>query len=166
MDLGHHPLGTNIEQIVAYLLDEEKLGGFHFNNKKYADDDLTVGSINPYEFFLIFNELLSAEEDGVKANIAYMIDQCHNLKPKIEEMIQSVDNIQKTYAKALIVDRESLRKFQQDKDIIMAEKTITEAFETDITPLLFKVREEMGVPLNPLEFFRESGYLEKVQRQR
>ncbi len=166
VDLGHHALGTNIEQIVAYLLDEGKLGGFHFNNKKYADDDLTVGSINPYEFFLIFNELVSAEEDGIKANIAYMIDQCHNLKPKIEEMIQSVENIHKTYAKALIVDRKSLRKFQQDEDIIMAEKIITEAFETDITPLLFKVREEMRVPLDPVKFFRESGYLEKIQRQR
>lgn len=166
VDLGHHALSTNIEQIVAYLLDEGKLGGFHFNNKKYADDDLTVGSINPYEFFLIFNELVSAEEDGIKANTAYMIDQCHNLKPKIEEMIQSVENIHKTYAKALIVDRKSLKKFQQDEDIIMAEKIITEAFETDITPLLFKVREEMGVPLNPLKFFRESGYLEKIQRQR
>lgn len=166
VDLGHHPLGVNIEQIVAYLLDEGKLGGFHFNNKKYADDDLTVGSINPYEFFLIFNELVSAEEDGIKANIAYMIDQCHNLKPKIEEMIQSVENIQKTYAKALIVDRKSLGKFQQDEDIIMAEKVLVEAFETDITPLLYKVREERGVPLNPLELFRESGYLEKIQRQR
>ena len=166
VDLGHHALGTNIEQIVAYLLDEGKLGGFHFNNKKYADDDLTVGSINPYEFFLIFNELVSAEEDGIKVNIAYMIDQCHNLKPKIEEMIQSVENIHKTYAKALIVDRKSLKKFQQDEDIIMAEKIITEAFETDITPLLFKVREEMRVPLDPVKFFRESGYLEKIQRQR
>ena len=166
VDLGHHALGTNIEQIVAYLLDEGKLGGFHFNNKKYAYDDLTVGSINPYEFFLIFNELVSSEEDGIKANIAYMIDQCHNLKPKIEEMIQSVENIQKTYVKALIVDRKSLRKFQKAKDIIMAEKIITEAFETDITPLLFKVREEMRVPLDPVKFFRESGYLEKIQRQR
>jgi L-rhamnose isomerase/sugar isomerase len=166
VDLGHHALGTNIEQIVAYLLDEGKLGGFHFNNKKYADDDLTVGSLNPYEFFLIFNELVSAEEDGIKADIAYMIDQCHNLKPKIEEMIQSVENIQKTYAKALIVDRKSLKKFQQDEDIIRAEKIITEAFETDITPLLFKVREEMEVPLYPLNFFRGSGYLEKIQKQR
>jgi len=166
VDLGHHALGANIEQIVTYLLDEGKLGGFHFNNKKYADDDLTVGSTNPYEFFLIFNELVSVEEDGIKADIAYMIDQCHNLKPKIEEMIQSVENIQKIYAKALIVDRKSLRKFQQDEDIIRAEKIITEAFETDITPLLFKVREEMEVPLNPLDFFRGSGYLEKIQKQR
>jgi L-rhamnose isomerase/sugar isomerase len=165
VDLGHHPLGTNIEQIVAYLLDEEKLGGFHFNNKKYADDDLTVGSINPYEFFLIFNELVSAKDNGIKANIAYMIDQCHNLKPKIEEMIQSVENIQKTYAKALIVDRESLKNYQQKNDIVMAEKMLNEAFETDVMPLLFKVREEMGLPLNPLEFFRNSGYINKLIRE-
>ena len=165
VDLGHHPLGTNIEQIVAYLLDEEKLGGFHFNNKKYADDDLTVGSINPYEFFLIFNELVSAEDSGIKANIAYMIDQCHNLKPKIEEMIQSVENIQKTYAKALIVDRESLKNYQQKNDIIMAEKMLNEAFETDVMPLLFKVREEMSLPLYPLEFFRNSGYINKLKRE-
>jgi L-rhamnose isomerase/sugar isomerase len=165
VDLGHHPLGTNIEQIVAYLLDEEKLGGFHFNNKKYADDDLTVGSINPYEFFLIFNELVSAEDSGIKANIAYMIDQCHNLKPKIEEMIQSVENIQKTYAKALIVDRESLKNYQQKNDIVMAEKMLNEAFETDVMPLLFKVKEEMGLPLYPLEFFRNSGYINKLKRE-
>jgi L-rhamnose isomerase/sugar isomerase len=165
VDLGHHPLGTNIEQIVAYLLDEGKLGGFHFNNKKYADDDLTVGSINPYEFFLIFNELVSAEDSGIKANIAYMIDQCHNLKPKIEEMIQSVENIQKTYAKALIVDRKSLKNYQQKNDIVMAEKMLNEAFETDVMPLLFKVREEMGLPLYPLEFFRNSGYINKLKRE-
>ena len=166
VDLGHHALGTNIEQIVAYLLDEEKLGGFHFNNKKYADDDLTVDSINPYEFFLIFNELVSAENNGIKANVAYMIDQCHNLKPKIEEIIQSVENIHRIHAKALIVDRKSLKKYQQENDIIMAEKMLTEAFETDVTPLLLKTREEMNVPLKPLEFFRESGYLEKIQSQR
>jgi L-rhamnose isomerase/sugar isomerase len=165
VDLGHHPLGTNIEQIVAYLLDEEKLGGFHFNNKKYADDDLTIGSINPYEFFLIFNELVSAKDNGIKSNIAYMIDQCHNLKPKIEEMIQSVENIQKTYAKALIVDRESLKNYQQKNDIVMAEKMLNEAFETDVMPLLFKVKEEMGLPLYPLEFFRNSGYINKLKRE-
>lgn len=95
-----------------------------------------------------------------------MIDQCHNLKPKIEEMIQSVENIHKSYARALVVDRESLKKYQKNNDIVMAEKMLNEAFETDIMPLLFKVREETKVPLNPLEFFRESGYLEKIQRQR
>lgn len=166
VDLGHHPLGTNIEQIVAILLDEGKLGGFHFNNKKYADDDLTTGSINPYELFLIFNELISAEEDGLKMDIAYMIDESHNLKNKIEEMIQSVDNIFKTYAKALIVNRKVLRKYQKEQDIVMAEKTLMEAFDTDIMPLIFKVREEMGVPLDPLKAFRESGYMDRVIKER
>jgi len=166
VDLGHHPLGTNIEQIVAYLLDEEKLGGFHFNNKKYADDDLTVGSINPYELFLIYNELVDAEESGLKLDVAYMIDQSHNIKPKIEEMIQSVENIQKAYAKALIVDRKALKKHQEEKDVVKAEKVLTEAFETDVMPLIYKVREDLGVPLDPLEAFRKNGYMEKIQRER
>jgi L-rhamnose isomerase/sugar isomerase len=166
VDLGHHPLGTNIEQIVAYLLDEGKLGGFHFNNKKYADDDLTVGSINPYELFLIYNELVDAEDDGLKLDVAYMIDQSHNIKPKIEEMIQSVENIQKAYAKALIVDRKSLKRYQKEKDIVKAEKVLVEAFETDVMPLIYKVREDLGVPLDPLEAFRKSGYMEKIQRER
>ncbi|ACI19345.1 L-rhamnose isomerase [Dictyoglomus thermophilum] len=166
VDLGHHPLGTNIEQIVAILLDEGKLGGFHFNNKKYADDDLTTGSINPYELFLIFNELVSAEQDGLKMDIAYMIDESHNLKNKIEEMIQSVENIFRTYAKALIVNRKVLRKYQEEQDIVMAENTLVKAFETDVMPLIYKVREEMGVPLDPLKAFRESGYMEKVIKER
>jgi len=166
VDLGHHPLGTNIEQIVAILLDEGKLGGFHFNNKKYADDDLTTGSINPYELFLIFSELVSAEQDGLKMNIAYMIDESHNLKNKIEEMIQSVENIFRTYAKALIVNRKVLRKYQEEQDIVMAENTLVKAFETDVMPLIYKVREEMGVPLDPLKAFRESGYMEKVIKER
>lgn len=166
VDLGHHPLGTNIEQIVAILLDEGKLGGFHFNNKKYADDDLTTGSINPYELFLIFNELVSAEEDGLKMNIAYMIDESHNLKNKVEEMIQSVDNIFKTYAKALIVNRKLLRKYQKEKDIVMAENTLVKAFDADVMPLIYKVREEMGVPLDPLRAFRESGYMDRIIKER
>lgn len=166
VDLGHHPLGTNIEQIVAYLIDEGKLGGFHFNNKKYADDDLTVGSINPYELFLIYNELVDAEKSGLKLDVAYMIDQSHNIKPKIEEMIQSVENIQKAYAKALIVDRKSLKKYQEEKDVVKAEKVLVEAFETDVMPLIYKVREELGVPLDPLETFRKSGYMEKIQKER
>jgi len=167
VDLGHHPLGTNIEQIVAILLDEGKLGGFHFNNKKYADDDLTTGSINPYELVFVFLvELVSAEQDGLKMNIAYMIDESHNLKNKIEEMIQSVENIFRTYAKALIVNRKVLRKYQEEQDIVMAENTLVKAFETDVMPLIYKVREEMGVPLDPLKAFRESGYMEKVIKER
>lgn len=166
VDLGHHPLGTNIEQIVANLLDEGKLGGFHLNNKKYADDDLTTGSINPYELFLIFNELISVEEDGLNVDVAYMIDESHNLKNKIEEMIQSVENIYRTYAKALIVDRKALRKYQEEQDIVMTENILISAFDTDVMPLIYKIREEMGVPLDPLKAFRESGYMEKIIRER
>lgn len=166
VDLGHHPLGTNIEHIVSILLDEKKLGGFHFNNRKYADDDLTTGSINPYELFLIFNELISAEEEGLDMDVAYMIDESHNLKNKIEEMIQSVENIYRIYAKALIVNRKMLRKYQEEQDIVMAENTLLKAFDTDVMPLIYKVREEMGVPLEPLKAFRESGYMEKIIKER
>ncbi|HPC77879.1 MAG TPA: sugar isomerase, partial [bacterium] len=166
VDLGHHPLGTNIEQIVAYLIDEKRLGGFHFNNKKYADDDLTVGSINPYELFLIYNELVAAEYDGMKLDVAYMIDQSHNIKQKIEEMLQSVENIQKAYAKALIVDRKFLKKYQLEGDIVSAEKILTDAFETDVMPIIYKAREELGVPLDPISSLRDSGYLEKIRKER
>lgn len=166
VDLGHHPLGTNIEQIVAYLIDEKRLGGFHFNNKKYADDDLTVGSINPYELFLIYNELVAAEYDGIKLDVAYMIDQSHNIKQKIEEMLQSVENIQKAYAKALIVDRKFLKKYQLEGDIVSAEKILTDAFETDVMPIIYKAREELGVPLDPISSLRDSGYLEKIRKER
>lgn len=165
VDLGHHPLGTNIEQIVAYLIDEDKLGGFHFNNKKYADDDLTVGSINPYELFLIYNELVAGEEEK-EMNVAYMIDQSHNIKPKIEAMIQSVMNIQEAYAKALLVDRESLKEAQQAGDVVMAEEILLDAYRTDVRPLLASIREEMGVPINPLEAYRNSGYSSKIAEER
>ncbi|MDI3546447.1 MAG: L-rhamnose isomerase / sugar isomerase [Halanaerobiales bacterium] len=165
VDLGHHPLGTNIEQIVAYLIDEDKLGGFHFNNKKYADDDLTVGSINPYELFLIYNELVAGEEEK-EMNVAYMIDQSHNIKPKIEAMIQSVMNIQEAYAKALLVDRESLKEAQQAGDVVMAEEILLDAYRTDVRPLLASIREEMGVPINPLEAYRNSGYASKIAEER
>jgi len=167
VDLGHHPLGTNIEQIVAFLIDEGRLGGFHFNAKKFADDDLTVGSTNPYELFLIFNELVAGEQDpAVSMNVAYMIDQSHNVKPKVEAMIQSVVNIQVAYAQALIVDRATLREAQLAGDIVRAEETLLAAFRTDVRPLLEAVREEMGVPANPVEAYRRSGYLEMVTAER
>ncbi|MCD6520608.1 MAG: L-rhamnose isomerase [Anaerolineae bacterium] len=167
VDLGHHPLGTNIEQIVAILIDEGRLGGFHFNNKKYADDDLTVGSINPYELFLIFNELIAGELDpSVDMNVAYMIDQSHNVKPKIEAMIQSVLNVQETYAKALLIDREKLTEAQLAGDIVRAEETLLEAYRTDVRPLLAAVREEMGLHPDPLAAYRASGYYEKICAER
>ena len=167
IDLGHHALGTNIEHIVAFLIDEGKMGGFHFNNKKYADDDVSVGSINPYELFLIYSELVAAEDDpGVHMNIAYMIDQSHNLKPKIEEMIQSVVNCQAAYARALLVDRTALRAAQEGGDIVAAEEVLQSAYQTDVRPLLGQVRSEMEIDPDPLAAFRASGYLEKVRKER
>ena len=167
VDLGHHALGTNIEHIVAFLIDEGRLGGFHFNNKKYADDDLTTGSINPYELFLIYNELVAAELDPkVKTDVAYMIDQSHNIKPKIEAVIQSVVNCQVSYAKALIVDRKTLEQARDDGDVVLAEETLVAAYQTDVEPLLVHVREAMGVPAEPLCAFRSSGYLARVEAER
>ena len=167
IDLGHHPLGINIEFIVAYLIDENKLGGFHFNCKKFADDDLTVGSINPQELFLIYNELVAAELDPeVETDIAYMIDQSHNLKPKVEASIQSVCNLQTAYAKALIVDRESLAEAQAAGEIIDAEQILQRAAETDVRPLLEQVRLEMNLDPNPLTAYRKSGYFEQISKAR
>jgi L-rhamnose isomerase/sugar isomerase len=167
IDLGHHALGVNIEHIVAFLIDEGKMGGFHFNNRKYADDDVSVGSINPYELFLIYNELVAAEDDpNVHATVAYMIDQSHNLKPKIEEMIQSVVNCQTAYARALLVDREALRNAQQEGDIVAAEEILQAAYQTDVRPLLAEVRMEMGLDPDPLRAYRASGYAEKIRRER
>jgi L-rhamnose isomerase/sugar isomerase len=170
VDLGHHPLGTNIEQIVACLLDENKMGGFHFNNKKYADDDLIVGSINPYELFLIFNELVGASLDKKTAetasNIAYMIDECHNIKNKIEATLQSVINIQTAYAKALLVDREYLHKAQQEGRVFDAEECLKAAYSTDVRGILRDVREEMGIDPDPVTAFRNSGYTKKKAGER
>ena len=167
IDLGHHPQGTNIEYIVAYLIDEGKLGGFHFNCRKFADDDLTVGSINPQELFLIYTELVSAELDpDTKTDIAYMIDQSHNLKPKVEASIQSVCNLQSAFAKALIVDRKLLAEAQEAGEIIDAEQTLQRAYETDVSPLLEQVRLEMGRDPQPLTAYRKSGYFEKISERR
>jgi len=167
IDLGHHPLGINIEFIVAYLIDEDKLGGFHFNCKKFADDDLTVGSINPQELFLIYNELVAAELDPeVETDIAYMIDQSHNLKPKVEASLQSVCNLQTAYAKALIVDRQSLAEAQAAGEIIDAEQILQRAVETDVRPLLEQVRLEMDLDPDPLTAYRKSGYFERISKAR
>jgi len=168
VDTGHHPQGTNVEHIVAYLLDERKLGGFHFNSRKYADDDLIVGAINPYELFLIFYQIVEAAEngdDGVRetaANIAYMIDQSHNIEPKIPAMIRSVLNVQTQYAKALLINFDEVRRAQEAGDVLAAEHAVRSAFETDVSPLLAVVREEMGVPVDPMDAYRKSGYAEKI----
>jgi L-rhamnose isomerase/sugar isomerase len=167
IDLGHHPLGTNIEHLVAFLIDEGRLGGFHFNSKKYADDDLTSGSIAPYELFLIYNELIDGSRDPeVDMQVAYMIDQSHNVKPKIEAAIQSVVNLQTAYAKALLVNRKQLAEAQEAGDIVAAEEVLQDAFQTDVRPLLAVVRQEMDMLLDPLAAFRSSGYHERVAQER
>ena len=168
VDTGHHPQGTNIPQIVAQLLDEDRLGGFHFNDRKYADDDLIVGSLNPFELFCIFNEIIDAGAEG-NANagrIAYMIDQSHNIEPKIEAMIQSVLNIQTAYAKALLVDRAALRKAQEASDVLGGYRVLQTAYETDVRPLLAEVRARQGLNPDPITAFRSSGYAESVERER
>ena len=164
VDLGHHAQGVNIEQIVAFLLDEGKLGGFHFNNRKYADDDLIVGSTNPYELFLIYNELVDAGERA--SSVAYMIDQSHNVEGKVAPMILSVLNCQEAYAKALLVDRAALRAAQSDGDVLGAHEILNSAYKTDVRPLLAQVRLEMGVPPDPLSVYRASGYEQKITRER
>jgi len=170
VDLGHHALGTNIEQIIATLISERKLGGFHFNNKKYADDDLTLGSINPYEVFLILKELTFAMEDeetkDFARNIRYMFDQCHITKPKIEAMIQSVVTAQYIFAQALTINREKLREYQKKCDVVRAEEELIKAFRRDVSPILWKYRKEKNLPEDPLLYYRNSGYYEKVVGER
>ena len=159
VDLGHHPLSTNIEHLVALLLDEGRMGGFHFNNRKYADDDVTTGSVNLYEVFLIYHEILNAERRGdAAANIAYMIDQSHIIKPKVEAMIQSVLNIQTAYARALLVDRTALAEAQAEDDAVACEEILRNAYDTDVRPLLAIVRQELGAEADPLGAYRRSGY--------
>lgn len=167
VDLGHHAQGVNIEHIVATLLDEHQLGGFHFNNRKYADDDLTVGAINPYEFFLIYNELAAAEEDPERrCRVEYMVDQAHNLKLKIPAMIQTVMAIQTAYAKALLVDRQALAEAQAAGNVQAAELCVVAAYDTDVRPLLAQVREELGLAPDPLAAYLASGYQAKIESER
>jgi len=167
VDLGHHPLGTNVPYIIAILLREKRLGGFHFNSRKYADDDLTVGSIDPYDLFLIFNELVEVElEAPEEFDVAYMLDQSHNVKPKIEAMIQSVVTVQETYVRALLVDREALHRAQKENRVVDAEEILRRAFWTDVKPLLAKARTDRGLPADPLAAYRESGYQQKIERER
>ncbi len=172
VDLGHHAHGVNIEQIVTFLLDEGRLGGFHFNNRKYADDDLIVGSVNPYELFLIYNELAAAEESDDEAlrrtalNVAYALDQCHNIEGKIAAIIYSVLNCQEAYAKALCVPRAALANLQQDGAVLAAHNLLTDAYRTDVRPLLAQVRLEMGAAPDPIAAYWASGYEEKIRNER
>jgi L-rhamnose isomerase / sugar isomerase len=158
VDTGHHYQTQNIEQIVAWLLDEEMLGGFHFNDRRYADDDLTLGSVDPYQIFRIFIEILFYSwETGLSPEIAYMIDQSHNDKPKIEATIQTVCTAQELYAKAALVRHSDLAKHQEINSEIDAEECLREAFFTDVRPALVEWRNSRGLSPEPLRAFRESG---------
>jgi len=167
VDTGHHYAAQNIEQIVAWLLSENMLGGFHFNDRRYADDDLTMGSIDPYQVFRIFHEIRVYEwETGQRADIAYMVDQSHNLKGKIEAMIQTVSVAQQLFAKAALVDCKTLADAQKKCDLIAAESLLQDAFATDVRSAIQEWRESKGLPKDPMEAFRQSGYLERITKER
>lgn len=170
VDLGHHAQGVNIEHIIAILLDEGKLGGFHLNNRKYADDDLIAGTINPLELFLIFDQIVDATFDAstraAAEGLVYMLDQSHNIEPSIEGIIQSLMNTQTAYAKALLVDRQALYAAQSAGDVIAANRIIMAAYETDVQPLLKQVRVETGRHPDPVISYRESGYYQKITEER
>jgi len=167
VDTGNHYASQNIEQIVAWLLSEEMLGGFHFNDRRYADDDLTLGSIDPYQVFRIFHEILFYEwETGEQTDVAFMIDQSHNLKSKIEAMIQTVNMAQELYSKATIVDYPELADAQKSCDLVRAESVLQDAFATDVRPIIREWRHSKGLPENPMEAFRLNGYLERIAKER
>jgi L-rhamnose isomerase/sugar isomerase len=167
VDTGHHYQAQNIEQIVAWLLDEEMLGGFHFNDRRYADDDLTLGSIDPYQVFRIFHEIhCYTWERGAAPDIAYMVDQSHNLKGKMEEMIQTAQTAQELYTKAALVDHAALAAAQKRADLVEGEEIQRAAFFADVRPALREWRRGKGLPEEPLAAFRESGYSERMAQER
>jgi L-rhamnose isomerase/sugar isomerase len=166
VDTGHHYQSQNIEQIVAWLLHMRLLGGFHFNDRRYADDDLTIGSIDPYQVFRIFHEIFSEPEAALVAEIAFMIDQSHNLKGKLEAMVQTVMTAQELYMKAALVDRDRLEELQSAGKIVEAEECLRAAFWTDVRPALAEWRIRRGLHPNPLEALEESGYVERITRER
>jgi L-rhamnose isomerase / sugar isomerase len=169
VDLGHHLPNANIEQIVSLLLMEGKLGGFHFNDSKYGDDDLTVGSIKPYQLFLIFNELVEGMDaknmDHVK-DLGWMIDASHNVKDPLEDLLQSVEAIMSSYAKALLVDREKLAEAQNNNDVVAAQEILQQAFNTDVRPLIAEARLQAGGALNPLHVYRNEKVRENLIKER
>lgn len=170
VDLGHHAQGANIESIVAMLLDEGKLGGFHFNARRYADDDLIVGSTNPLELFLIYAELVAAEVDPqtrtCARGVSYMIDQSFNIEAKIEGMITSILNCQEAFAKALLIDHAALAAAQADGDVLGANRIVMDAFRTDVRPILAAWRRQRNLPEDPLDAHRGGDYLRAIRRDR
>ncbi|AOG09576.1 L-rhamnose catabolism isomerase [Agrobacterium sp. RAC06] len=167
VDLGHHGPNTNIEMIVARLIQFGKLGGFHFNDSKYGDDDLDAGSVEPYRLFLVFNELVDAEHRGVKGfHPAHMIDQSHNVTDPIESLISSANEIRRAYAQALLVDRAALEGYQSGNDALMASETLKRAYRTDVEPILAEARLRAGGAIDPVATYRASGYRFRVAAER
>ncbi len=167
VDLGHHAPNVNIEMIVARLIQFKKLGGFHFNDSKYGDDDLDTGSIDPYRLFLVFNELVDAEVRGADGfNPAHMLDQSHNVTDPIESLMTSAMEVCRAYAQALLVDRKALEAYQQDNDALMASEALKGAFRTDVEPILAMARLEEGGAIAPVATYRASGYRAKVAAER
>jgi L-rhamnose isomerase / sugar isomerase len=167
VDLGHHAPNVNIEMIVARLIQFGKLGGFHFNDSKYGDDDLDTASIDPYRLFLVFNELVDAELRQPKGfNPAHMLDQSHNVTDPIESLMVSAMEVQRAYAAALLVDRKALENFQEGNDALMATATLKQAFRTDVEPILAMARLEKGAAIDPVAAFRAAGYRARVADER
>lgn len=172
VDLGHHLPNCNIEMVVARLIAANRLGGFHFNDSKFADDDLSAGSIRPYTLFLVMNELVDAASDPAirkrrpRFEPAYMMDQSHNLKDPLEDLMLSAIEIHRGQTKALLVNRKDLDAFQRANDVVMAERTLKTAFETDVTPILNEVRLRKGAALDPIDVYRQSKYRARVAKQR
>ena len=166
VDTGHHAPGTNIEFIVAVLLRAGKLGGFHFNSRFYADDDLMVGAADPFQLFRIMNEIVAAQALDPDAGVAFMLDQCHNLEPKIPAEIRSVMNVQEATAKALLVDRDTLRERQESGDVLGAHAVLMDAYNTDVRPLLAELRQAMDLDPDPLAAYERSGYAERITELR
>jgi L-rhamnose isomerase/sugar isomerase len=166
VDTGHHAPGTNIEFIVAFLLREGKLGGFDFNSRFYADDDLMVGAADPFQLFRIMYEVVRGGGYDPETGVAFMLDQCHNIEPKIHGQIRSVMNVQEATAKALLVDGDALRAAQESGDVLAANAAFMDAYNTDVRPLLAELREEMGLHPDPVAAYLASGYFERVVEER
>jgi L-rhamnose isomerase / sugar isomerase len=166
VDTGHHAPGTNIEFIVAVLLRAGRLGGFDFNSRFYADDDLMVGAADPFQLFRIVNEVVAADALHPDAGIAFMLDQCHNIEPKIPAQIRSVMNVQEATAKALLIDREQLAAAQHDGDVLGGNAIMMDAFSTDVRPLLADLRGEMGLDHDPVRAYYRSGYQDTIVAER
>ena len=166
VDTGHHAPGVNIEFIVAMLLKAGKLGGFDFNSRFYADDDLMVGAADPFQLFRIMHEVVKAGALAPDAGVAFMLDQCHNIEPKIPAQIRSVMNVQEAVAKALLVDEDALRQAQAAGDVLASNAVLMDAYNTDVRPLLAELRQDMGLAPDPVRAYLASGYAERITAER